>query len=223
MKKIVRGNDFVLKVPVRKIVEGEQTKFPLPACENVEVNLVNAFRRTALPFSVSAEDDSVIEATVKSAGFALGAYALEVKGRMFGAAWRSNEYEQIVLVDNNASGDTDFSATDEGESSVEMDTAMVVLPPAEELGQLIAGANAAMVRAEEVNATLTATNAAAEAAEKTRAAAETERVAAENSRAMAEGEREKAASAAVERCTAAAAKVEGFDIAVDGAEIVIQS
>ena len=44
MKKIVRGNDFTLRVPVRKIVGGEAEKFPLPACEEIEVNLVNAFR-----------------------------------------------------------------------------------------------------------------------------------------------------------------------------------
>ena len=45
MKKIVRGNDFTLRVPVRKIVNGEKERFPLPACEEIEVNLVNAFRR----------------------------------------------------------------------------------------------------------------------------------------------------------------------------------
>ena len=31
MKKIVRGNDFTLRIPVRKIVNGEQVAFPLPA------------------------------------------------------------------------------------------------------------------------------------------------------------------------------------------------
>lgn len=44
MKKIVRGNDFTLRVPVRRIVNGEKQRFPLPACEEIEVNLVNAFR-----------------------------------------------------------------------------------------------------------------------------------------------------------------------------------
>ena len=219
MKKIVRGNDFMLKVPVRKMVDGGQVRFPLPACTDIVVNLVNAYRRTALPYGISAEDDSVIEARVESAALALGSYALEGKGRMFGAAWRSNEYEQIVLVDNNAAADTELSAADEGEDSVEMDTAIVVLPPTEELEQLVSGANAAMERAEQLGATLTATDAAAKAAENARETAEAARAATEKERAAAEDEREAAASAAVERCRAAAERAEGLDVRVDGAEL----
>lgn len=144
MKKIVRGNDFTLRIPVRKIVGGQMEKFPLPACEEVEVNLVNAFRRRKLTFAISAEDDSLIEATVRSSEMALGAYALEVHGKLFGCSWRSNEYEQIMLVDNNAKGDTAFGEVIEGEDSVEMDTAIVVLPPSMELGKLIESAGEAI-------------------------------------------------------------------------------
>ena len=151
MKKIVRGNDFTLRVPVRKIVGGEAQKFPLPACEEVAVNLVNAYHRRALSFVISAEDDSLIEARVESGQLSLGSYALEVKGRLFGSAWRSNEYEQIVLVDNNAEGDTSFEPQ-EGEDSVEMDTAVVVLPPTAELGNLIDGAQEAIKKADEAKA-----------------------------------------------------------------------
>lgn len=129
MKKIVRGNDFTMRVPVRKIVNGEKERFPLPACEEIEVNLVNAFRRRKMEYAISVEDDSLLEVSVHSSEMALGAYALEVKGKLFGCSWRSNEYEQIMLVDNNASGDTEFGETDEGEDSVEMDTAIVVLAP----------------------------------------------------------------------------------------------
>ena len=129
MKKIVRGNDFMLQVPVRRIVNGEKESFPLPACEEIEVNLVNAFRRRRMAHTIGVEDDSLLEVSVHSSEMALGAYALEVKGKLFGRSWRSNEYEQIMLVDNNASGDTEFGETDEGEDSVEMDTAIVVLAP----------------------------------------------------------------------------------------------
>lgn len=146
MKKIVRGNDFTLRVPVRKIVGGEAEKFPLPACEEVEVNLVNAFRRRRMAHTISVEDDSLLEVRVQSSEMALGAYALEVKGKLFGCSWRSNEYEQIMLVDNNASGDTVFEPQ-EGEDSVEMDTAVVVLPPTVELGNLITGAHEAIEKA----------------------------------------------------------------------------
>ena len=129
MKKIVRGNDFTLRVPVRRIVNGEKERFPLPACEEIEVNLVNAFRRRKMEYTIGVEDDSLLEVRVQSSEMALGAYALEVKGKLFGCSWRSNEYEQLQLVDNNASGDTEFDETDEGEDSVEMDTALVVLAP----------------------------------------------------------------------------------------------
>lgn len=129
MKKIVRGNDFTLRIPVKKIVNGEKEIFPLPACEEIEVNLVNAFRRRRMAHTIGVEDDSLLEVSVHSSEMALGAYALEVKGKLFGRSWRSNEYEQIMLVDNNASGDTEFGETDEGEDSVEMDTAIVVLAP----------------------------------------------------------------------------------------------
>lgn len=129
MKKIVRGNDFTLRIPVKKIVNGEKEIFPLPACEEIELNLVNAFRRRRMAHTIGVEDDSLLEVSVHSSEMALGAYALEVKGKLFGRSWRSNEYEQIMLVDNNASGDTEFGETDEGEDSVEMDTAIVVLAP----------------------------------------------------------------------------------------------
>ena len=170
MKKIVRGNDFTLRVPVRKIVGGEAEKFPLPACEEVEVNLVNAFRRRRMAHTIGVEDDSLLEVRVHSSEMALGAYALEVKGKMFGCAWRSNEYEQIMLVDNNASGDTVFEPQ-EGEDSVEMDTAVVVLPPTVELGNLITGANEAI---EKANVATEKANASAGKAEQRTTAAITE-------------------------------------------------
>ena len=129
MKKIVRGKDLTLRVPVRRIVNGEKQRFPLPACEEIEVNLVNAFRRRKMEYTIGVEDDSLLKVSVHSSEMALGSYALEVKGKLFGSSWRSNEYEQLQLVDNNASGDTEFGETDEGEDSVEMDTALVVLAP----------------------------------------------------------------------------------------------
>lgn len=162
MKKIVRGNDFTLRVPVRKIVGGEAEKFPLPACEEIEVNLVNAFRRRRMAHTISVEDDSLLEVRVQSSEMALGAYALEVKGKLFGCSWRSNEYEQIMLVDNNAQGDTVFEPH-EGEDSVEMDTAVVVLPPTVELGNLITGAHEAI---EKANAATDRANASADKADK---------------------------------------------------------
>lgn len=200
MKKIVRGNDFTLRVPVRKIVGGEAEKFPLPACEEVEVNLVNAFRRRRMAHTISVEDDSLLDVRVKSSEMALGAYALEVKGKLFGCSWRSNEYEQIMLVDNNASGDTAFEPQ-EGEDSVEMDTAVVVLPPTVELGNLITGAHEAI---EKANAATDRANASADKADKAAADAT---VTANNAASEAKAIADAVAVKAEQRTTAAITEV----------------
>lgn len=147
MKKIVRGNDLTLRIPVRKMVDGEAVRFALPACTDLEVSVVNAYRRTALEFVVEAEDDSMIDARLKTSAMGLGCYALEVKGKLFGNWWRSNEYEQFRLVDNNASADTAFDGeVIEGEDSVEMDTAIVFMPPTAEMEALLKEAEGAMNR-----------------------------------------------------------------------------
>ena len=136
MKKIVRGNDFTLRIPVMKIVNGERVAFPLPGCTDIKVNIVNQYRRIALSYTIDVSEDNVLLARVEGDKVAVGTYALEVKGKLFGNDWRSNEYEQFQIVDNNAAGDTVFEPH-EGEDSVEMDTALVVLAPAVELGNLI--------------------------------------------------------------------------------------
>lgn len=201
MKKIVRGNDFTLRVPVRKIVGGEAEKFPLPACEEVEVNLVNAFRRRKMAHTIGVEDDSLLEVRVQSSEMALGAYALEVKGKLFGCSWRSNEYEQIMLVDNNAQGDTVFEPQ-EGEDSVEMDTAVVVLPPTVELGNLITGAHEAI---EKTNAATDRANASADKAD---AAASEAKATADAAAAEAKKTANDAAELAVTTANNAASKAE---------------
>lgn len=149
MKKIVRGNDFTLRVPVMKIVDGAKVAFPLPGCTDIKVNIVNQYRRVALGYTIDVSEDNVLLARVEGDKVAVGTYALEVKGKIFGNDWRSNEYEQFQIVDNNASGDTVFEPQ-EGEDSVEMDTALVVLAPAVELGNLIKDAEKTIADTKEV-------------------------------------------------------------------------
>lgn len=149
MKKIVRGNDFTLRIPVMKIVNGERVAFPLPGCTDIKVNIVNQYRRIALSYTIDVSEDNVLLARVEGDKVAVGTYALEVKGKIFGNDWRSNEYEQFQIVDNNASGDTVFEPQ-EGEDSVEMDTALVVLAPAVELGNLIKDAEKTIADTKEV-------------------------------------------------------------------------
>lgn len=140
MKKIVKGNDFTLRIPVMKMVEGKQQAFPLPACTDVVVQVCNQFRRIPLAFEIDVKEDNVLLARVEGDKMSLGTYAIEVKGKIFGNDWRSNKYPQFSIVAKNADADTEFGETDEGDNSVEMDTALVILPPSVELEQLISQA-----------------------------------------------------------------------------------
>lgn len=185
MKKIVRGNDFTMRIPVVKIVEGEKVAFPLPACTDIVVRLCSAYRRLELAYTIDAKDDNVIVARVEGDRIPLGTYALEVRGKIFGNDWRSNEYEQVAIVDRNADADTELGETDEGENSVEMDTAVVVLPPDRELEALVK-------EAEETVKTVTALNEQVTVSEEGRAKSEESRVQAELTRVSQEAERTKA-------------------------------
>lgn len=187
MKKIVRGNDFTLRIPVCKIVNGEQVAFPLPACTDIVVNIVNQYRRVALNYTIDTAEDNIINARVEGDAVSVGTYALEVRGKIFGNDWRSKEYEQFAIVDNNASGDTEFNGElIEGEDSVEMNTALVVLPPTAELTQLINDTNTALETAKQTDATLKANESERMEAEQQRASAEAARVSAENKRSESE-------------------------------------
>ena len=144
MKKIVKGNDFTLRIPVKKMVEGQAKAFPLPACTDIVVQVCNQFKRIPLVFEIDVKEDNVLLARVEGDKMSLGTYAIEVKGKIFGNDWRSNEYPQFAIVSNNADADTEFGTTDEGDNSVEMDTAMVILPPSVELSDLISDTNEAL-------------------------------------------------------------------------------
>lgn len=88
MKNIVRGNDFTLRIPVRKMVNGESFAFPLPGCTDVAVNVVNSYRRVSLSYTIDVKEDNVLNARVEGDQLACGVYALEVKGKLFGNDWR---------------------------------------------------------------------------------------------------------------------------------------
>lgn len=199
MKKIVKGNDFTLRIPVMKMVEGQAQAFPLPACTDVVVQVCNQFKRIPLAFEIDVKEDNVLLARVEGDKMSLGTYAIEVKGKIFGNDWRSNEYPQFAIVANNADADTTFGETDEGDNSVEMDTAMVILPPSVELSDLIDKANEALKTSKETNDTLNTNEEARkeaetqrETAEQGRASAEETRVSAEEQRVQAEKDRQDA-------------------------------
>lgn len=186
MKKIVKGNDFTLRIPVAKMVEGQPQAFPLPACTDVVVQVCNQFKRIPLAFEIDVKEDNVLLARVEGDKMSLGTYAIEVKGKIFGNDWRSNEYPQFSIVAKNADADAEFGETDEGDNSVEMDTAMVILPPTVELSDLISKANEALKTNKETNDTLNTNEEARKEAETQRVSAESERVSAEQTRVSAE-------------------------------------
>ena len=192
MKKIVKGNDFTLRIPVMKMVEGEAQAFPMPACTDVVVQVCNQFKRIPLAFEIDVKEDNVLLARVEGDQMSLGTYAIEVKGKIFGNDWRSNEYPQFAIVANNADADTEFGETDEGDNSVEMDTAMVILPPTVELSDIIDKANEALKTNKETNDTLNTNEEARKEAETLRKTAEQGRVSAEEARVSAEGNRKRA-------------------------------
>lgn len=119
-------------------------------CTDIAVHVVSKYKRTALPYTIDKESNDVLLADVDGTALSLGTYALEVTGVLEGANWRSYEYEQFAIVDNNASSDTVFEGgTTEGDTNIEdgnggnankgcmdvkiegfaVDTALVVLPP----------------------------------------------------------------------------------------------
>lgn len=233
MKRIVRGNDFTMRIPVAKIVDGEKVAFPLPGCTDIVVRLCSAYRRLELAHTIDAKEDNVIVARVEGDRIPFGTYALEVRGKIFGNDWRSNEYEQVAIVDRNADADTELGETDEGEDSVEMDTAVVILPPDRELDALVKEAlaqNKAMselsdaIKASEEGRTKSEelrakSEEARQEAEKTRASNEAERVQAEQVRENSEGQRVGAeqgrASAESTRVTAESARADAENARVE--------
>lgn len=197
MKKIVKGNDFTLRIPVMKMVEGQAQAFPLPACTDIVVQVCNQFKRIPLAYEIDVKEDNVLLARVEGDKMSLGTYAIEVKGKIFGNDWRSNEYPQFAIVANNADADTEFGETDEGDNSVEMDTALVILPPSVELSDLIDKANEALKNSKETNDTLNANEEARKEAEIMRDTAEQGRASAEEARVSAEDGRVKSEEARI--------------------------
>lgn len=181
-----------MRIPVVKIVEGEKVAFPLPGCTDIMVRLCSAYRRLELAYTIDAKEDNVIVARVEGDRIPLGTYALEVRGKIFGNDWRSNEYEQVAIVDRNADADTELGETDEGENSVEMDTAVVVLPPDRELEALVKEAQAQNKAMSELSDAIKVSEEGRAKSEELRATAESERVTAENARTEAEEARQEA-------------------------------
>jgi hypothetical protein len=186
MKKIVKGNDFTLRIPVMKQVEGQKVPFPLPACTDVQVRVCNQFKRISLSYDVDVENDNIILARVEGDQIPLGTYAIEVRGKILGNDWRSEEYPQFEIVARNADADLEFGETDEGDNSVEMDTALVILPPSVDLQNLITKAEEAIADTKKAIEDVKDASSSIDGSEAERAKAEKVREDNESARAKAE-------------------------------------
>lgn len=242
MKKIVRGNDFTLRIPVKKIVNGEQVSFPLTDCTDIAVHVVSKYKRTALPYTIDKESNDVLLADVDGTTLSLGTYALEVTGVLEGANWRSFEYEQFAIVDNNASSDTIFEGgTTDGDTNIEgdngdnankgcmdvkiegfaVDTALVVLPPVSARAtiiELIANADAAIAAVRDTEAAVKASEDVRVENETLRQSTEEQRANDETARVAAEEQR---ATTFTELSEAANAAVGKADEAIKAANAAI--
>lgn len=129
--KIVRGNDFYLMVPVRRIVFANdeygdkvrlEERVELNDCSVLAVCLIDENEhRLPLSFTVTDGDDSELTVKVRGREILCGWYGLEVKGMLGGRHWRSYERKVFKIVENNGKSyvDGDMYA---GERSYQVDT-----------------------------------------------------------------------------------------------------
>lgn len=99
MRKILRGNDFVLRIKLNRVTPEGTEGFKLTDCSGLTVRLVGAFRRYVLESVVSEDDASVLLARVEGDKVALGVYGVEVVGRIGGDDWRSYKCGQVGIVE----------------------------------------------------------------------------------------------------------------------------
>lgn len=111
----------MLRVPIMRIVDGKYEAFTLTDCTDISVNISNSFKRMTLDYSIDTTNGNVLLVRVEGDQLALGVYSLEVKGKLKGNDWRSNELCVFKVVDDNDSADTGVN-----DGSYEIETMMPV-------------------------------------------------------------------------------------------------
>ena len=129
--RIVRGNDFYLVAPIRRIVFTTdeygndvplQERMYLNECSVLEVHLIGEDeRKQPLPFTVSQDDESQLVVKVLGGNLVCGWYGLEVVGTFQGRRFRSYERKVFKAVENNGKSFASGSMY-AGESSYQIDT-----------------------------------------------------------------------------------------------------
>lgn len=114
--RIVKGNDFALTATILQAADADGTRKPMPLsqCSVVKAALIGPIRRIPLTFTISGDTDGLLTASVHGADLHLGLYALEVKGTLLGADWRTQACEQFEVVPCDCDGTAVKSATATG-------------------------------------------------------------------------------------------------------------
>lgn len=125
MKKIVKGNDFSLAIPMARVDGETREALDLTQCTDIAVRLCSAYRRIVLEHSIEGADKATLVARVEGEQLSLGTYAIEVVGKVNGNDWRTYDCGAIQIVECNHDADSDLGDIIEGDR-IEMDEASVV-------------------------------------------------------------------------------------------------
>lgn len=133
--RVVRGNDFYLMIPLRRIFfttdeYSQEVKLKermyLNECSLLSVNLIGDDQEPmALQHVVSEDDESQLVVKVLGGKLTCGWYGIEVEGTYQGRRFRSYERKVFKIVENNGKGYASGSMY-AGEDSYQIDTMWVL-------------------------------------------------------------------------------------------------
>ena len=105
MKSIVRGNDFIIQIPVRQTSDEGIVAVDLTKCSELRVVLSGDLGSYEPSFVISDTDTSLLRCSVDGSLLPRGVYSVDVNGEYYGIQWRSVKVEQIRIVEHDDDAD----------------------------------------------------------------------------------------------------------------------
>ena len=105
MKSIVRGNDFIIQIPVRQTSDEGIVAVDLTKCSALRVVLSGDLGSYEPSFVISDTDTSLLICSVDGSLLPRGVYSVDVNGEYYGIQWRSVKVEQIRIVEHDDDAD----------------------------------------------------------------------------------------------------------------------
>lgn len=105
MKSIVRGNDFIIQIPVRQTSDEGIVAVDLTKCSELRVVLSGDLGSYEPSFVISDTDTSLLICSVDGSLLPRGVYSVDVNGEYYGVQWRSVKVEQIRIVEYDDDAD----------------------------------------------------------------------------------------------------------------------